>query len=56
MQKGLPRSGERRKDRPGAAAEFERDLIRARAGEGRARAVARGQKMPTAQTDAAPEA
>ena len=26
-------------------AEFERDLIRARTGEGRARAVARGQKM-----------
>ena len=29
----------------GGLAEFERDLIRARAGEGRARAVARGQKM-----------
>ena len=29
----------------GALAEFERDLIRARTGEGRARAVARGQKM-----------
>jgi DNA invertase Pin-like site-specific DNA recombinase len=29
----------------GGLAEFERDLIRARRGEGRARAVARGQKM-----------
>jgi DNA invertase Pin-like site-specific DNA recombinase len=29
----------------GGLAEFERDLIRARTGEGRARAVARGQKM-----------
>src|ERR1700730_10044381 len=29
----------------GRLAEFERDLIRARTGEGRARAVARGQKM-----------
>src|SRR5439155_12270535 len=29
----------------GGLAEFERDLIRARSGEGRARAVARGQKM-----------
>src|ERR1700719_2617664 len=29
----------------GGLAEFERDLIRARAGEGRARAVARGQRM-----------
>src|ERR1700730_2156201 len=29
----------------GGLAEFERDLIRARPGEGRARAVARGQKM-----------
>ena len=29
----------------GGLAEFERDLIRARTGEGRARALARGQKM-----------
>ena len=29
----------------GGLAEFERDLIRARTGEGRARAVARGEKM-----------
>src|SRR3981081_2151661 len=29
----------------GGLAEFERDLIRARTGEGRARAVARGQRM-----------
>ena len=29
----------------GGLAEFERDLIRTRTGEGRARAVARGQKM-----------
>ena len=29
----------------GRAAEFERELIRARTGEGRARAVARGQRM-----------
>ena len=29
----------------GGLAEFERDLIRARTGEGRARAVARGVKM-----------
>jgi DNA invertase Pin-like site-specific DNA recombinase len=29
----------------GGLAEFERDLIRAHTGEGRARAVARGQKM-----------
>lgn len=29
----------------GGLAEFERDLIRARTGEGRARAIARGQKM-----------
>ena len=29
----------------GGFAEFERDLIRARTGEGRARAVARGQRM-----------
>jgi len=29
----------------GGLAEFERDLIRARTGEGRARAVARGQQM-----------
>jgi DNA invertase Pin-like site-specific DNA recombinase len=29
----------------GGQAEFERDLIRARTGEGRARAMARGQKM-----------
>jgi DNA invertase Pin-like site-specific DNA recombinase len=29
----------------GGLAKFERDLIRARTGEGRARAVARGQKM-----------
>ena len=29
----------------GGLAEFERDLIRARTGEGRARAVARGQHM-----------
>jgi DNA invertase Pin-like site-specific DNA recombinase len=29
----------------GGLAEFERDLIRARTGEGRARAVERGQKM-----------
>ena len=29
----------------GAMAQFERDLIRARTGEGRARAVARGVKM-----------
>jgi hypothetical protein len=35
----------------GGLAEFERDLIRARTGEGRARAVARVQKMgPTVQT------
>lgn len=32
-------------DRAWRLAEFERDLIRARTGEGRARAVARGQKM-----------
>ena len=32
-------------DRLGGLAEFERDLIRARTGEGRARAVARGVKM-----------
>ena len=30
---------------PGGLAEFERDLIRARTGEGRARAMARGQRM-----------
>jgi hypothetical protein len=29
----------------GGLAEFERDLIRTRTGEGRARAIARGQKM-----------
>ena len=47
----------------GGLAEFERDLIRARTGEGRARAVARGQKMgrppkltapPEARGDQAP--
>jgi hypothetical protein len=32
-------------DRPGRAAEFERDLIRTRTGEGRERAKARGVKM-----------
>jgi hypothetical protein len=40
----------------GGLAEFERDLIRARTGEGRARAVARAENGPTAQTNAAPEA
>jgi DNA invertase Pin-like site-specific DNA recombinase len=30
---------------PGGLAEFERELIRTRTGEGRARAVARGQRM-----------
>jgi len=38
----------------GGLAEFERDLIRARTGEGRARAVGRGQRMgrPSKLTDA----
>jgi DNA invertase Pin-like site-specific DNA recombinase len=40
----------------GGLAEFERDLIRARTGEGRARAVARAENGPTAQADAAPAA
>jgi DNA invertase Pin-like site-specific DNA recombinase len=33
----------------GGLAEFERDLIRARTGESRARAVARAENGPTAQ-------
>ena len=40
----------------GGLAEFERDLIRARTSEGRARAVARGEDGPTAEADAAPAA
>ena len=41
----------------GGLAEFERDLIRARTGEGRARAVARGHEDgPTAEADPAPAA
>jgi DNA invertase Pin-like site-specific DNA recombinase len=41
----------------GGLAEFERDLIRTGTGEGRARAVARGQKNgPTAQAHPAPAA
>src|SRR6266481_3192027 len=41
----------------GGLAEFERDLIRARTEEGRARAAVRGQKMGRPpQTDAAPSA
>ena len=37
----------------GGLAEFERELIRARTSEGRARAKARGQCWATVQTDAA---
>src|SRR6266849_674692 len=40
----------------GGLAEFERDLIRARTGEGRARRGARAENGPTAPTNAAPEA
>src|SRR6266849_6263003 len=40
----------------GGLAEFERDLIRARTGEGRARAVARGQKMGDRSNHRSPEA
>jgi DNA invertase Pin-like site-specific DNA recombinase len=40
----------------GGLAEFERDLIRARTGEGRERAKARRQDGPQAKTDRPPEA
>ena len=40
----------------GGLAEFERDLIRTRTGEGRARAKARGVRSADRQTHAAPEA
>jgi DNA invertase Pin-like site-specific DNA recombinase len=40
----------------GGLAEFERDLIRARTGEGRARAVRAAENGATAQTNAAPKA
>jgi DNA invertase Pin-like site-specific DNA recombinase len=38
----------------GGLAEFERDLIRARTGEGRARAVARAENGPTPEAHPAP--
>jgi DNA invertase Pin-like site-specific DNA recombinase len=40
----------------GGLAEFQRDLIRTRTGEGRARAIAQGQNGPDAQAHAAPAA
>jgi DNA invertase Pin-like site-specific DNA recombinase len=40
----------------GGLAEFERDLIRARTGEGRERAKARGVKLGQTETDRTPKA